>query len=62
MKVTELRKLLTSINKDNKIRGIWKMRKAQIMEKITELKYILDEEKKMLVPKVQMKRRKLVKL
>lgn len=62
MKVNEIKKLLSKLNKDNKIVGIWKMNKSQLLAKISELKYELDEEKKTLVPKVEMKRRKKIKL
>lgn len=62
MKVNEIKKLLSKLNKDNKIVGIWKMNKSQLLSKITELKYELNEEKKMLIPTQPMKRRKLIKL
>jgi radical SAM superfamily enzyme len=62
MKVIEIKRLLSKLNKDNKITGIWKMNKAQLLSKISELKYELDEDNKRLVPKVEMKRRKVIKL
>ncbi len=62
MNLTELRKLVSKLNKDDRIVGVWKMKKDQIISELNKVKYEVDEEKKRLVPKVAMKRKKIVKL
>ncbi len=62
MNLTELRKLVSKLNKDDKIVGVWKMKKAQIIEELKKVRYMLDEDKKQLKPTVEMKRKKIIKL
>lgn len=62
MNLTELRKLVSKLNKDDRIVGVWKMKKDQIISELNKVKYEVDEEKKRLVPKVAMKRKKIIKL
>lgn len=62
MNLTELRKLTSKLNKDDRIVGIWKMKKAQLTSELAKVKYSIDEEKKRLVPTVEMKRKKIIKL
>jgi hypothetical protein len=62
MKLNEIRKLVSKLNNDDRIVGVWKMKKPQIIDQLDKLKYQLDEENKRLVPKVAMKRKKIIKL
>jgi hypothetical protein len=62
MNLKELRKLVSKLNKDDRIVGVYKMNKAQIIEALQKVRYRVDEENKRLVPTVQMKRKKIIKL
>ncbi len=62
MNLTELRKLASKLNKDDKIVGIWKMKKPELTQKLLSVKYKIDEDLKRLVPTVEMKRKKIIKL
>jgi hypothetical protein len=62
MKLNEIRKLVSKLNNDDRIVGVWKMKKPQIIDQLDKIKYQLDEENKRLVPKVAMKRKKIIKL
>ena len=62
MNLTELRKLVSQLNKDDRIVGGWKMKKPEIIAELKKVKYTLDEEKKQLNPSVAMKRKKIIKL
>tara|TARA_R110002073_G_C9434463_1_gene576949 strand:+ start:1075 stop:1263 length:189 start_codon:yes stop_codon:yes gene_type:complete len=62
MNLTELRKLTSKLNKDDRIVGVWKMKKPQLTSELAKVKYSIDEEKKRLVPTVAMKRKKIIKL
>ncbi len=62
MSLTEIRKLVSKINNDDRIDGVRKMKKPQIIEALKKVKYDLDEEKKQLTPSVAMKRKKIIKL
>jgi len=62
MNLTELRKLVSQLNKDDRIVGVWKMKKPEIIAALKKVKYTLDEEKKQLNPSVAMKRKKIIKL
>ena len=62
MNLTELRKLVSQLNKDDRIVGVWKMKKPEIIAELKKVKYTLDEEKKQLNPSVAMKRKKIIKL
>tara|TARA_R110000851_G_scaffold315071_1_gene477323 strand:+ start:871 stop:1059 length:189 start_codon:yes stop_codon:yes gene_type:complete len=62
MNLTELRKLTSKLNKDDRIVGVWKMKKPQLIAELLKVKYSIDEEKKRLVPTVAMKRKKIIKL
>ncbi len=62
MNLTEIRKLVSKLNNDDRIVGVWKMKKPQIIEALKKVKYDLDEEKKQLTPSVAMKRKKIIKL
>ncbi len=61
MNLTELRKLVSKLNKDDRIVGVWKMKKDQIISELNKVKYMVDEDKKRLVPKVEMKRKKIIR-
>tara|TARA_R110002072_G_scaffold41120_2_gene115944 strand:+ start:2570 stop:2767 length:198 start_codon:yes stop_codon:yes gene_type:complete len=62
MNLTELRKLVSQLNKDDRIVGVWKMKKPEIIAALKKVKYDIDEEKKQLNPSVAMKRKKIIKL
>lgn len=62
MNLTELRKLVSKLNKDDRIVGVWKMKKPDIITALKKVKYDVDEDNKRLVPSVAMKRKKLIKL
>ncbi len=62
MNLTELRKLVSKLNKDDRISGVWKMKKPDIIAALKKVKYDVDEDNKRLVPSVAMKRKKLIKL
>jgi len=62
MNLTELRKLTSKLNKDDRIVGVWKMKRAELTSELLKVKYAIDEEKKRLVPTVAMKRKKIIKL
>jgi len=62
MNLTELRKLVSKLNKDDRIVGVWKMKKPDIIAALKKVKYDVDEDNKRLVPSVAMKRKKLIKL
>lgn len=58
----DLRKLVSKLNKIDKIKGAYKMKKEDLIKEIKLLKYDIDEENKRLIPKVEMKRRKIIKI
>lgn len=58
----DLLKLVSKLNKQDKIVGAYKMKKEDLIKKVEELKYDIDHEKKELRPRVEMKRRKVIKL
>jgi hypothetical protein len=62
MNLNEIRKLVSKLNKDDRIVGVWKMKKPQIIDELDKVKYQLDENNKRLVPKVAMKRKKIFRL
>mgnify|MGYP003151853483 CR=1 FL=1 len=62
MKLQELRKLVSKLNKDDRIVGVYKMNKDQIIEALEKVRYRVDEENKRLIPTVEMKRKKIIKL
>ncbi len=62
MNLTELRKLVSKLNKDDRIVGVWKMKRQDITNELKKVKYDIDDEKKRLVPNVAMKRKKIIKL
>ena len=57
-----MRKLVSQLNKDDRIVGVWKMKKPEIIAALKKVKYDIDEEKKQLNPSVAMKRKKIIKL
>ena len=61
----DLRKLISKLNKDDRIvmseNGKPK-KKAQLIEDLKKVKYKVDHEKKQLIPTVEMKRKKKIKL
>jgi PHP family Zn ribbon phosphoesterase len=62
MNLTELRKLVSKLNKQDRIVGVWKMKKPDILSELQKIKYSVDEVKKQLVPSVEMKRKRIIKL
>lgn len=64
--LTHLRKLASKMNKEDKIVGVWKMSKADLKDKIGKLKYEIKHNEKSnkyeLRPKVQMNRRRVIKV
>ena len=58
----DLLKLVSKLNKQDKIIGAYKMKKEDLIKKVEELKYDIEHEKKELRPRVEMKRRKIIKL
>lgn len=62
MNLTELRKLVSKLNKEDRIVGSWKMKKPVLISELKKVKYDIDEDKKRLVPNVAMKRKKIIKL
>ncbi len=62
MNLTELRKLVSRLNKDDRIVGVWKMKKDDIIKELEKVKYKVDEDSKKLIPTVEMKRKKIIKL
>lgn len=58
----DLLKLVSKLNKQDKIIGAYKMKKEDLIKKVEELKYDIEHEKKELRPRVEMKRRKVIKL
>lgn len=62
MKLQELRKLVSKLNKDDRIVGVYKMNKDQIIKALEKVRYRVDEENKRLIPTVEMKRKKIIKL
>ncbi len=62
MNLTDLRKLVSQLNKDDRIVGVWKMSKADILKNLEKVKYKVDEDSKKLIPTVAMKRKKIIKL
>ena len=61
MNLNEIRKLVSKLNKDDRIVGVWKMKRPQIIDELDKVKYQLDEDNKRLVPKVAMKRKKIIR-
>lgn len=61
MNLTELRKLVSKLNKDDRIVGAWKMKKPELIKALEAVKYRIDEDTKRLVPTVAMKRKKIIK-
>ena len=62
MNLTELRKLVSKLNKDDRIVGVWKMKRPEIEAKLKSVKYKINDELKRLEPSVEMKRKKIIKL
>ena len=62
MNLTELRKLVAKLNKDDRIVGVWKMKRPEIEAKLKSVKYKINDELKRLEPSVKMKRKKIIKL
>tara|TARA_E500000318_G_C3556108_1_gene211192 strand:- start:729 stop:917 length:189 start_codon:yes stop_codon:yes gene_type:complete len=62
MNLTELRKLVSKLNKEDRIVGVWKMKKQDIVDALKKVKYDVDEDNKRLVPSVSHKRKKTIKL
>jgi 2-phosphoglycerate kinase len=64
--LTHLRKLASKMNKEDKIKGVWKMSKADLKKELDKLKYEIKHNDKTkqyeLRPRVQMNRRKVIKL
>ncbi len=64
--VSHLRKLASKMNKEDKIVGVWKMSKADLKKELDKLKYdcVYNEKTKKyeLRPRVQMNRRKVIKI
>ena len=64
--ILHLRKLVSKLNKEDKIIGIWKLSKTELKEKIQKIKYEIKHNDKTgkyeLRPLVQMNRRKVIKL
>jgi len=58
----DLLKLVSKLNKQDKIIGAYKMKKEDLIKKVEELKYDIEHDKKELRPRVEMKRRKVIKL
>tara|TARA_R110001592_G_scaffold358285_2_gene662912 strand:+ start:14234 stop:14458 length:225 start_codon:yes stop_codon:yes gene_type:complete len=61
MNLTDIRKLVSKLNKEDKIKGVWKKKKPEILEELKKVQYKLDEEKRQLNPLVQMKRKRIIK-
>tara|TARA_R110000803_G_scaffold41697_1_gene89518 strand:- start:1612 stop:1800 length:189 start_codon:yes stop_codon:yes gene_type:complete len=62
MNLTELRKLVSKLNKDDKIIGVWKKKRPELEQALMKIKYKIDDETKRLIPTVAMKRKKIIKL
>ena len=61
----DLRKLISKLNKDDKIimsRNGKQKKKAELIEELKKIKYRVDHENKKLIPTVEMKRKKIIKL
>lgn len=58
----DLLKLVSKLNKEDKIVGAYKIKKEDLIKKVEGLKYDIDHEQKELRPRVEMKRRKVIKL
>ncbi len=58
----DLRKLVSKLNKDDRIDRVYSKKKAEIMAEVAKRGYTIDHEKKQLRPKVAMKRKKVIKL
>lgn len=61
MNLTSIRKLISKLNKEDKIKGVWKKKKPELLEELKKVQYKLDEEKRQLTPLVQMKRKRIIK-
>ena len=62
MNLTDLRKLVSKLNKEDKILGVWKMKRPEIETELTKVKYVIDDENKQLKPTIEMKRKRIIKL
>ena len=62
MNLTELRKLISKLNKDDRIVGAWKKKRPELESALLKIKYKIDEDTKRLIPTVEMKRKKIIKL
>ena len=62
MNLTELRKLASKLNNDDRIVGVWKMKRPEIIQALSSVRYKVDEDLKRLIPTVAMKRKKIIKL
>lgn len=62
MNLTNIRKLVSKLNKEDKIVGVWKKKKPEILEALKKVQYKLEEDKEQLTPLVQMKRKRIIKL
>ena len=62
MNLTNIRKLISKLNKEDKIVRVWSKKKPELLEDLKKVQYQLDEEKQQLTPTVQMKRKRIIKL
>lgn len=62
MNLTNIRKLVSKLNKEDKIAKVWSKKKPELIEDLKKVQYELDEEKQQLTPTVQMKRKRVIKL
>ena len=60
--VREIQKLLSNLNKEKKIVGVWKMNKSQLLSEIDKQGYTIDHNKKQLKPKNKVFRQKIIKM
>jgi len=62
MIVTKIRKLISKLNKEDKLVGVWKKKRPELMAHLTKVRYRIDEDGERLVPTVEMKRKKVIRL
>jgi len=60
MNVLKLKKLVSKLNKEDRIVGVWKLTKSELMHELSKIRYMIDDENLRLIPTVSMKRKKAI--
>ncbi len=60
--LAKLRKLVSALNRDGRIVGVYRMKRAELEEAVKKAGYSIDHDKEQLRPTSAMKRKKVINL